>query len=86
MDDWPAYEEFTHTSSAMMDQQTENSVLISSRIGYQVAPHNLRGLVKDWTPVERVRSAGRSPPSSASREPVSKAELNQGNGFHSEYF
>ena len=54
MDDWPVYERFGTANGVVMDQNTQNSVLLSSRIGYQVARYSLRELM-DWTPVDEVQ-------------------------------
>lgn len=54
MDDWPAYEKVGDSGGVVMDQNTQNSVLLSSRIGYQVARFSLKRQMA-WKPVDEVR-------------------------------
>jgi len=47
MEDWDAYKPFTEPSSVVMDQITQNAVLMSARIGIEVAPGSQNGL-QSW--------------------------------------
>ena len=56
MDDWPAHENLTQAGSAVNDQQTENSVLVSMRVGHNVQPYNLDSYMYDEAYLRKVRS------------------------------
>ena len=57
MGDWKAYADISRPTNAVMDQITLNAVLLSSRIGVQVAPESLPKLMDDWEPVYTVISS-----------------------------
>ena len=45
MENWPAYSNVSSSNAVVMDQTTENAVLTSARIGIEVAPGSLDGLM-----------------------------------------
>lgn len=55
MEDWEAYKGITEANAVVMDQITQNAVLLSARIGIEVAPGSLNGL-QSWDAANTVSS------------------------------